>query len=163
MTTDTPPPPLRARLSDVPLPALVLGLGGLIPFLAGAVAVWLFEPMAARVAQDMQVAYATVILSFLGAVHWGAALGGAALGRPEGARSWGWMGWSVTPALLAWFSVMMAPESALMALMACYLAAFAVDMQAVKKGLLPLWYLSLRRVLTTGAFLCLGATLLRLG
>lgn len=157
MTTEAPPP-LRARLSEVPLPALVLGLGGLIPFLAGAVAVWLFEPMAARVAQDMQVAYATVILSFLGAVHWG-----AALSRPDGARSWGWMGWSVTPALLAWFSVMMAPESALMALMACYLAAFAVDMQAVKKGLLPLWYLSLRRVLTTGAFLCLGATLLRLG
>lgn len=136
----------------------MLGLAGLIPFVAGAVAVWLFEPMAARVAQDMQVAYATVILSFLGAVHWG-----AALSRPEGAHSWGWMGWSVTPALLAWFSVMMAPESALMALMACYLAAFAVDMQAVKKGLLPLWYLSLRRVLTTGAFLCLGATLLRLG
>lgn len=157
MTTEAPPP-LRARLSEVPLPALVLGLGGLIPFLAGAVAVWLFEPVAARVAQDMQVAYATVILSFLGAVHWG-----AALSRPDGARSWGWMGWSVTPALLAWFSVMMAPESALMALMACYLAAFAVDMQAVKKGLLPLWYLSLRRVLTTGAFLCLGATLLRLG
>ncbi|MFO7483972.1 DUF3429 domain-containing protein [Oceanibaculum nanhaiense] len=157
MNTESPPP-LRARLSEVPLPALVLGLGGLIPFLAGAVAVWLFEPMAARVAQDMQVAYATVILSFLGAVHWG-----AALSRPDGARSWGWMGWSVTPALLAWFSVMMAPESALMALMACYLAAFAVDMQAVKKGLLPLWYLSLRRVLTTGAFLCLGATLLRLG
>ena len=157
MTTEAPPP-LRARLSEVPLPALVLGLGGLIPFLAGAVAVWLFEPMAARVAQDMQVAYATVILSFLGAVHWG-----AALSRPDGARSWGWMGWSVTPALLAWFSVMMAPESALMALMACYLAAFAVDMQAVKKGLLPLWYLSLRRVLTTGAFLCLGATLLRPG
>lgn len=136
----------------------MLGLAGLIPFVAGAVAVWLFEPMAARVAQDMQVAYATVILSFLGAVHWG-----AALSRPEGAHSWGWMGWSVTPALLAWFSVMMAPESALMALMTCYLAAFAVDMQAVKKGLLPLWYLSLRRVLTTGAFLCLGATLLRLG
>ncbi|MCH2393269.1 DUF3429 domain-containing protein [Oceanibaculum sp.] len=159
MTTEpSAAPPLRARLSDVPLPALVLGLGGLIPFLAGAVAVWLFEPMAARVAQDMQVAYATVILSFLGAVHWG-----AALSRPDGARSWGWMGWSVTPALLAWFSVMMAPESALMALMACYLAAFAVDMQAVKKGLLPLLYLSLRRVLTTGAFLCLGATLLRLG
>ena len=156
--TTAAPPPLRARLSEVPLPALVLGLGGLIPFLAGAVAVWLFEPMAARVAQDMQVAYATVILSFLGAVHWG-----AALSRPEGAHSWGWMGWSVTPALLAWFSVMMAPESALMALMASYLAAFAVDMQAVKKGLLPLWYLSLRRVLTTGAFLCLGATLLRLG
>ena len=159
MTTEpSAAPPLRARLSDVPLPALVLGLGGLIPFLAGAVAVWLFEPMAARVAQDMQVAYATVILSFLGAVHWG-----AALSRPDGARSWGWMGWSVTPALLAWFSVMMAPESALMALMACYLAAFAVDMQAVKKGLLPLWYLSPRRVLTTCAFLCLGATLLRLG
>ena len=159
MTTEpSAAPPLRARLSDVPLPALVLGLGGLIPFLAGAVAVWLFEPMAARVAQDMQVAYATVILSFLGAVHWG-----AALSRPDGARSWGWMGWSVTPALLAWFSVMMAPESALMALMACYLAAFAVDMQAVMKGLLPLLYLSLRRVLTTGAFLCLGATLLRLG
>ena len=157
MTTEAPPP-LRARLSEVPLPALVLGLGGLIPFLAGAVAVWLFEPMAARVAQDMQVAYATVILSFLGAVHWG-----AALSRPEGAHSWGWMGWSVTPALLAWFSVMMAPESALMALMSSYLAAFAVDMQAVKKGLLPLWYLSLRRLLTTGAFLCLGATLLRLG
>jgi hypothetical protein len=151
-------PRLRARLSDVPAPALVLGLAGLIPFLAGAVAVWLFEPAAARVAQDMQVAYATVILSFLGAVHWG-----AALSRPDGARSWGWMGWSVTPALLAWFSVMMAPESALMALMACYLAAFAVDMQAVKKGLLPLWYLGLRRVLTTSAFLCLGATLLRLG
>lgn len=154
----SPPSSLRARLSDVPLPALVLGLGGLIPFVAGGVAVWVFDPAAGRIAQDMQVAYAALILSFLGAVHWG-----AAFGRPDGARSWGWMGWSVTPALLAWFSVMLAPGAAIMALMACLLAAFAVDMQAVRQGLLPLWYLALRRVLTTGAFLGLGATLMRLG
>ncbi|MBU0725094.1 MAG: DUF3429 domain-containing protein [Alphaproteobacteria bacterium] len=148
---------LRQQFSGIPRPVLLLGLGGLIPFIAGAVGGWtLIEPLN-RAAQDMQVAYAALILSFLGAVHWG-----AALSRPDGARHWGWMAWSVTPALTAWVAIMPPAPVALMILMAGFLVCLAVDIRAVQLGLLPRWYLGLRRVLTPIVLICLGATLLRL-
>lgn len=148
---------LDVQFAGIPRPVLILGLAGLIPFIAGAIGGWLLIEPLNRAAQDMQVAYAALILSFLGAVHWG-----AALARPEGGRQWGWMAWSVTPALIAWIAIMPPAATAIIILMAGFLATLAADIRAVQRGLLPRWYLALRRVLTPLVLICLGATLLRL-
>ncbi len=60
---------LSRLMPGVPLPAAALGAGGLIPFIAGAVVVWLPFPALAPYAIQGQLWYAATILSFLGAVH----------------------------------------------------------------------------------------------
>ena len=53
--------------------ATLLGIAGLIPFILCLV-VLLIRPLEAAAATAVMVAYGAVILSFLGAVHWGFAL-----------------------------------------------------------------------------------------
>ncbi len=68
----------------LPVLAIALGLGGLIPFFAcGAGALALGPDWASRSLFAL-VSYGACILSFLGAVHWGFALGGAAALPPGG-------------------------------------------------------------------------------
>ena len=73
----------NVTLADVPLPARVLGLGGVIPFAGCAAVFWmLFDsaPFWAWKAFEAQLFYGVAIMSFLGAVHWGGVL-------VEGARA----------------------------------------------------------------------------
>ena len=74
-----------------------LGHAGLIPFVAGLAVLLLVDDRAWQAWTATQLLnYAALIASFLGAVHWGAALSGETGPRP--AR----LAWGVTPALLAW-------------------------------------------------------------
>jgi hypothetical protein len=75
---------------------LRLGYGGLIPFLALAGGAHLLDGMWQTRALEAQVAYAAVIASFIGALHWGANLAAV---QP---RTVGAIVWSVVPSLLAW-------------------------------------------------------------
>ena len=59
----------------IPTSALVLGVSGLIPFVAGGVLVWL--PQLQNIAPTIPAPvffYAALIVSFLGGVRWGAAI-----------------------------------------------------------------------------------------
>ncbi|MFC7474774.1 DUF3429 domain-containing protein [Dankookia sp. GCM10030260] len=58
----------------LPRPTLWLGLAGLLPFLGTALLAWTAPPDWRGVALHALAAYGAVILSFLGAVHWGLAL-----------------------------------------------------------------------------------------
>src|SRR5690606_37692444 len=51
-----------------------LGLGGLVPFVALAIATWITGADAGSRLVIAQLGYGAVILSFIGALHWGAAL-----------------------------------------------------------------------------------------
>ncbi len=79
---------------SIPPLAMLMGCGGLVPFFlcAGAahsgVALW------SGIALVICGIYGAVILSFIGAVHWGLAI--------HGDRSPLWFVWSVVPALYAW-------------------------------------------------------------
>jgi hypothetical protein len=53
--------------------AILLSIGGLIPFIIIAAAI-LFDPLASQTAIEVLISYGAVILSFIGAVHWGFAL-----------------------------------------------------------------------------------------
>ena len=82
-----------------------LGYGGLVPFFALAVALLLGSdlPLLENVRLDWWLAaYAAIILSFLGAVHWGVALG---MQDTLNERELGQLlMFSVVPSVLAWFA-----------------------------------------------------------
>ena len=144
-------------LTDIPFPARVLGFAGALPFLAGAGGVWVLETPWDWVVLNAQVYYGCVILAFLGAVHWGRALGSGlqaeALWRP--------LAWSVTPCLLAWVAAFAKPDLALVLLIGGLVAAYLVDRSATATGWFPAWYAVLRKYLTALAVAGLGASLVK--
>jgi Protein of unknown function (DUF3429) len=93
-------------------------------------------------------AYAIAILSFLGGVRWGAALG------EEGAARTFWH--SVVPALLAWSTIFMQPVLALAILAMTFAGQGAWDVLSAQSGRLPGWYGMIRMKLT---FMVVGALL----
>ena len=153
--------------------ALLLGLGGLIPFLAcGLGSVTAGGAVPADRALLALIEYAAIILSFLGAVHWGLALATPAQDhaataqagslRPgsDGVR----LALGVLPALLGWaallVSVAAAPAIALALLIAGFLATTAVEARGARDGLVPAGYMRLRWLLTLVVVLVLGLVLL---
>jgi precorrin-6B methylase 2 len=147
-----PPSSLDTRLVPPPaLPATVawLGYGGLIPFVALAAAAALGIVDAAAL-----LAYGAVILSFVGALHWGFAMTLREL--PSARRNTAFL-WSVVPALLAWVALLLPTLPAVVLLVAGFLAQYVRDLALSRAGTLPAWYLPLRLRLTVVACLSLLA------
>ena len=84
--------------TPAPRRVALLGYGGLLPFIATALGSVL-DGSHAPFWLDAQIAYGAVILSFVGALHWGFAMLAADLDDAE--RDARYL-WSVIPALLAW-------------------------------------------------------------
>ena len=130
-----------------------LGWAGLVPF--GLAAVGTHSGVDALVLYGFLggTAYGAVILSFLGAVHWGLAM------RDD--RSPYWYLWSITPALFGFASLLVFDvEMRVLALIPLFVLVWSVDRQAGNRGLIPNWYMRLRSKLTAGAVICLAAMLL---
>lgn len=90
-------------IKPLPAAALIMGYGGLIPFVALSIIVTagieLPNFSTERFAQ-LLLGYAAIILSFVGAVHWGFALAKDGNFPPESANRF--YTYSVIPAVLAW-------------------------------------------------------------
>jgi len=144
---------IPAPHSPIPdMPAL-LGWGGLIPF--GLAALGTHSGVDALVLYGFigGTAYGAIILSFLGAVHWGLAM--------QDDRSPYWYVWSITPALMGFSSLLIFDVNLrILALMPLFGLAWSVDRQAANRGLIPAWYMRLRTLLTVGAVTSLGTMLL---
>ncbi len=137
----------------IPPSALLLGLGGLIPFLACVIVIWagITLPLIDDPARAM-VAYGAVILSFLGGVRWGFALRIADTGLQARALSI-----SVAPSIAAWFTLLGPTMMGLVMLPVMILLLGFADEHLPKIGV-PVWYRKLRRVLTAAVVLaCLAA------
>ncbi|MCK8516205.1 DUF3429 domain-containing protein [Methylonatrum kenyense] len=116
-----------------------LGLAGVLPFLLGAVWAWILGGGdTADWLLRAVAAYAAVILSFLGGVHWGLAL------RDPVADSSHYIV-SVVPSLLAWLALLLPLGPALAMLTICFVAQLVVDLLRLK---LPGWFRNLRALLT---------------
>ncbi|OJJ02741.1 hypothetical protein ASPVEDRAFT_169641 [Aspergillus versicolor CBS 583.65] len=150
-------------LGDVPKDALYLGIAGVVPYLATSLeTVYLayeinhanatgdgliFSGQSAELALHMletvQVGYGAVILSFLGAVHWG--LEWAGYGGRTGYRRYA--AGVIAPAV-AWPTLLLPIEHALITQFLAFTFLYYNDARASVKGLAPHWYSMYRFVLT---------------
>ncbi len=160
--------PLPLEAEDPRDTALVrtLGHAGLIPFALLAVLVWLVNTeLQAWVAMAL-VAYAALIVSFLGGIHWG--IGWLASERDRQARripralhaQRRHFLWGIVPSLLAWPGVLMPPFAGLawlgFVLILCYLADRSLYLRAGLQAWLTLRF-RLSSVAALSCFIGAGA------
>ena len=141
--------------SRIPGAALVLGLAGLIPFVAGAAAPWVPVPLIPpALGVELVTAYGAIILSFLGGIRWG-----TAIGPYGGQRQSLEFSASVLGSLAGLAALFIPPVPALTLLIAGFLMQALWDVTSVESGRLPEWFGKLRMVLTGGAVASLIAAL----
>jgi hypothetical protein len=149
MTTAEDAGPPRAR---APLPALLLGYAGLVPFAAlAAGAVLAADPLRAWSSTAL-LAYGATILSFLGGLHWGLALAQPARVPRLGLR----LGIGVAPQLLGWGALLAPPGVGHVMIAAALVAVLALDHFAAREGLGPAWLVHLRAPLSIAAAIAMA-------
>ncbi|CRG84795.1 hypothetical protein PISL3812_01990 [Talaromyces islandicus] len=150
-------------LAEVPKEALYFGLAGVIPYLATSVntcyLAWEINSQALggsgfllssdtaslllHLTEPIQVGYGAVILSFLGAIHWG--LEWAGYGGRHGFRRYATG--CIAPAI-AWPTLLFPVEHALITQFLAFTFLYYNDARAASRGLAPHWYGMYRFVLT---------------
>lgn len=145
--------------SAASLVARVLGFAGLMPFIGcTAILVLRDDGSLTRVVMAGLISYSAVILSFMGAVHWGRAMFGGADIERSGSKQSAYL-FSVIPAIVAWFATLIRIELALVLLMLSFIGLYVLDrlVFAEIKGLD--WYLPMRIKLTSVVVICLAVSL----
>ncbi|PSN61044.1 hypothetical protein BS50DRAFT_163366 [Corynespora cassiicola Philippines] len=150
------------NLSEVPRQAYYLGLAGVLPYLATSLSTvycaweinhsvagygWAMSSQTAttllQILEPLQIGYGAVILSFLGAIHWG--LEWAGYGGYQGYRRYAI---GVMAPAVAWPTVLMPVEYALISQFCAFTLLYYADTRATYKGWTPPWYAIYRFVLT---------------
>jgi hypothetical protein len=120
-------------VSSPPPWARLLGIAGLVPFVAGAVALWaLRDPVASARVGFALAAYAATIAAFLGGVHWGPALRAGGLAPAP-------LVWGVVPQLAGWSALLLPIHAGLLACAAVLAACYAADRRLYPKEGLTEW------------------------
>lgn len=137
---------------NAPAPLLhLLGYAGLIPFVFFGVAAWFGSTHWQAFSLHALGVYGAVILSFLGAVHWGLFLfdrSHRVLGRPAPI-------WAVIPSVAAWGALLLPAAFGLTVLMLLFPLVLWVDRNSLRRFPLPPGYIHLRGYLTLGGTLSL--------
>jgi hypothetical protein len=135
--------------------AVLITLAGVVPFLVlGAIV--LLDPLQSPTAIEVLISYGAVILSFLGAVHWGFALRDTAHpvnGEPLPPAVLGaerqLLMFGVVPAIIGWVALSLmlhfnAPALALFVLLAGFFVTIVVETIGRGRGVVAANYLLLR-------------------
>ena len=129
--------------------AKLLGYAGLIPFITFSTGCWVPLPYVTD-ALSVLIAYAAIILSFMGAIHWGMAMSATDKGHSQ------FMIVSVIPALAAWVALITPVIPALVILLFGFIALYLYDSAVEKSQDFPAWYVPMRRDLTIVVTFCLA-------
>lgn len=155
-------------VAHVPRESYVLGLAGTLPYLATSMSTvflsWNLnaEPSSSGflnsimlshdsahwwlgVIEPVQLGYGAVIISFLGAIHWGLEY---AEKKPQRDRTRFRYGLGVLASVAAWPTMYLPIEFALTSQLAAFTGLYFADTTATRKGWAPSWYSSYRFVLT---------------
>lgn len=138
-------------LNSPPRYVALLGYGGLLPFISLALLIS-FSLEHRPFWGHALVAYGAVILSFVGALHWGFAMTAQDMSADQRR---GRFIWSVIPSLIAWPATLLSVPLGCLLLIVGFLAHYWQDRQLVKLCSLPGWYLPMRLRLTAVASVCL--------
>lgn len=141
------------KLTGSETTAKALGYAGLIPFVVFSIGCWIPLPYVTN-APYLLITYGAVILSFMGAVHWGVAMANKDQQQGKFFIS------SVLPALIAWSALLLAQSLALVILLAGFIGLYSYDRSVEKAQALPGWYIPMRTRLTAVVVLCLASALL---
>ena len=143
----------------IPRPAFWLGTSGLVPFVVLTSALYAMPDAHAPVLMVWLSGYSAVVLSFVGAIHWGVALVHQQMRDPDRTL---FMTWSMVPALAAWAALLLPAKTGLLLMAGTFVVQHAADRQLAQRFGLPPWYLKLRAGLTAVVVLCLIMAILRL-
>jgi len=141
------------NLQNTPLLPLFFGIGGAVPFIFLSLGIWTFTYELKLIALYNLINYSVLILSFIGAVHWGAAM----VRKDKGYKSYLL---SIMPALLSWFLIMGFIVNYMIIfiiLIILYIFVFFIDIKAVREKKLPQWYLPMRKFITIIILISLGS------
>jgi len=134
--------------------AEIVSYAGVAPLVLCLLGVGLLPDIASReLAQRIAVAYGAVVLTFVGAVHWGLALAGRLAWHPMR------VGGSILPALIGAAAMVLGGQHGL-ALLAVGFGVFWLYEHRNVGSELPAAYLSLRRNLSLVGCLLLAVTLI---
>lgn len=136
-----------------PVSVTCLGYGGLIPFVALATACLAWPALRATWWVPALLGYGAVILSFVGALHWGFAM---TLPDMPLRQRHACFAWSVVPALVAWPALLVPPAAGATLLIIGFAAHLVQDFRLQRSVVLAPWYLHLRVRLTSVACACLA-------
>ncbi len=142
----------RQPINSIPTVVVLLGYGGLIPFVC-LTAATIFSARYSDASGHSLLIYAAVILSFVGAINWGVAMASSDLSEAQ--RNYLWI-WSVAPALLAWLAHFFQPTVASGIMIAGFIAQYVQDRHLARTTSLSVWYIPLRLRLTSVACACLA-------
>ena len=132
---------------------LLLGVSGIIPFALLSIALWIVPSGQAVVMSKWLVSYGAVILTFVGALHWGVAMVHPEVpDRDRGLL----MVWSVVPALVAWVALGLEPLAALGVLAVTFIIQYEADRRLDKRFPVTQWFLRLRGQLTAAVVVCIA-------
>ncbi|BGP38255.1 hypothetical protein JCM10449v2_002184 [Rhodotorula kratochvilovae] len=155
---------IKSTMVQVPKEVITWGAAGLLPYAGTSLAIvhfarqaWLanqygadagYDPAAASALLEhaalLQIQYGAIILSFLGAVHWG--FEWAKFGGVQGNKRY-LLG--VIPVLAGWGSLLIPGQMALVTQWGAFFAQWYADQQATNKGWAPKWYATYRFWLTS--------------
>lgn len=133
-------------MTDIPRPALLLGLAGVSPFIATVLGSWIWPAEPLNESWELlQFTYGLTILSFMSGCIWAyAAKTGDALGYAL----------STLPALYAfalviviYFGIATIAETLILIALG-FLALLLLDRRAARLGQTPVWWMQLRLLLT---------------
>ncbi|KAI1324410.1 hypothetical protein F5Y16DRAFT_381122 [Xylariaceae sp. FL0255] len=157
------------ELSTVPKEPYFLGLAGTLPYLGTSASTvylsWVLNTTwpsssqflnsimishdtakaALAMLEPIQLGYGAVIISFLGAIHWGLEY---AEKKPDSQRARFRYGTGVMASVVAWPTLFMPVEFALTGQFAAFVALYFADARATVKGWAPSWYSTYRFILT---------------
>lgn len=150
-------------LTEVPKESLYIGAAGVLPYAATSLSTVylaydinhaestgsgvLFSPETAHQLLDLvtpiQIGYGAVIISFLGAIHWGLEYAGYG-----GHHSYNRYMYGVIAPAVAWPTIFMPVEYALITQFLAFNFLYFADARATVRGWFPPWYSTYRFVLT---------------
>ncbi|SOH95069.1 Protein of unknown function [Monaibacterium marinum] len=144
-------------MSNIPRPALVISMIGLIPFIVGALAIlapdtlpqigWFDGGVSAG--RALLSLYGTMILCFLAGSLWGFA---SRHGRKPG---WIELGLAIAPVLALLFAMSNDPSRSCAVLVYAFAGLLLIECWYARRAIVVWWWLSLRIPLTIVVSLCL--------
>ena len=138
----------RSDVSSVPSSAAWLGGLGIIPFVGLSLATLFASDVLKGQLSFALFAYGALILSFLGGIHWGLAIGAV----PQSDKTlWRRISLSILPSLVAWAALLAPFSMGFLVLAAAFVAMLLVDIRASRMHEAPAWFPKLRWPLSCGA------------